>query len=495
MPHLVGDHRVVVAALHVVKHVLVALLLLGRRLARRGRKLPGQDVRQPRQRRRLRRRVDQAGTARRERVLAQLVETIGDEGVVERERGDRIGDRPRHRRARGQARELQDRRVDELPLDVAAAGARQRRRELRRARRGDVVPALGVERGGLARRQHRLHLGRRRPRRQRIECLAIEAGDAREAPADLILAELGQPAGRAEPGRARPVVDVAAVRDLVGSDLAVHVTDHVDELLRGEIGGGGPDVDRRRNLLAGQRIVGVGHDPPVAGQLGIGDVEDGVVADVAGARGEPDAAAFLVIAGIDGVVAENDHGRHRCDRSDRERARVFPAAPFGGDRGRLLRGEIGAGLGVPPVRAAAAVDVARDPHRLVVIVLLPLPHRELLVAIRAAARRPPGLPAFDEPRDLHRALERQVPLDRRPVRRFEEARVAGDVPGNGPGHLWVKTSHRDPAPAPSHSSAVPLPSSSRFGSAFGSPVGSSVVASVAQAIGPRCAGSALVGSA
>src|SRR5258708_6645120 len=102
-------------------------------------------------------------------------------------------------------------------------------------------------------------------------------------------------------------------------------------------------------------------------------------------------------------------------------------AALGGDGGGGGGGGVLAGGPLKLGLAAAGVQHARDAHRLVVVLLLPLPHREHLIAGGAAA----GLAALDQARRLHRCLHRQVPLQGCEVGGLEQRGVTGDVPGDG----------------------------------------------------------------
>ena len=78
-----------------------------------------------------------------------------------------------------------------------------------------------------------------------------------------------------------------------------------------DVGHGGPHVDARLHLLAGERIVEVVHDAPRRRRLRVLDDVDDVVAEVAEAHGEAGRPARRRVARDDRVVAEDEDVRHR----------------------------------------------------------------------------------------------------------------------------------------------------------------------------------------
>ena len=154
-------------------------------------------------------------------------------------------------------------------------------------------------------------------RLQLLQLLDGHTGDRRNALVDLGAADDG---GDPEPVRAPrsldPLVDVRAVGDLLRGELTADVTERVDEAAREHVVHVRPDVDARRDVLAGQRIVGVRHDPPRRVRLRGSHGRHQVEPEVTETRDRARLAADCGVESVDRAVAENDHLRHLRDRAD-----------------------------------------------------------------------------------------------------------------------------------------------------------------------------------
>jgi hypothetical protein len=451
--HLVGDDGHVDAVLEVVAHVLGALLLdldgvAGVEVAELVLQRAGEPDEGERGVGLLG--VDDAGAAAGERLFLHPGELLADGGVAAAQGGGHVHDAGVEGEA-FDALELLDHGGHQLGLERGTA-------------RGEAASAVGGGGGGggVEGGAHALDGA--------VDVLDLGADGERQVQrgrhgGPLGAGELGEAVGHGLPGHhgegaavgggggggQRPVMDVLALGDVVGGELAGEEAHLVDGVLAPDVVDPGPDVDAGGDDHAGEGVDGVGIDAPGGLALGGLDRVDLVVAQVAaahveggaaggeqlgvggaglvgelagvggGAGGEPGAAAGGGIGRLDGAVAEDDDLRHLGEGDD---AGVHVA--LAAER----RGEVVAVLaGVGPA-AAALVDLAGEEDGVLEVVLLAEEDGEAGEAVLGGAA---GVGALGVLRGTDGGAETDVPHMRGLGRGLVVVLVAevGHVPGNG----------------------------------------------------------------